>query len=240
MTMIYEHTVPWVTVESEYALELAAAWIKSKKEHVAAAGWRTYAGLATIEHDENLDLALYKRLLDEVEEGISTAKNRVKSTMNGFVISVGSYVKPLHAQAMATGKRVGPSQSTSAIRTAKSHSRPSTSPRWKPPASSARREEVSAAERCVVAYTVTGTACTDAPWSTVSISVPSNAKRLKLAGCPGAIERRSSMPIILAGFRDAACVTSAKEVFVKRAKFATAWSRVSTDPASTPLAVALP
>ncbi len=108
MIMIYEHPVPWVTVESEHALELAAAWITSKKEHVAAAGWRIYAGLATIEHDENLDLALYKRLLDEVEEGISTAKNRVKSTMNGFVISVGSYVKPLHAQAMATGKRVGP------------------------------------------------------------------------------------------------------------------------------------
>lgn len=51
---------------------------------------------------------MIESLLGEVETGIGTALNRVKSTMNRFVISVGSYVKPLYPQAMATAKRLGP------------------------------------------------------------------------------------------------------------------------------------
>jgi len=108
MSMISEYTVPWVAVESAYGPALAAEWIKSKKEHVAAAGWCTWSGLVATKPDAELDLALVERLLGEIEGGISSAKNRVKYTMNRFVISVGSYVKPLYAQAMATGKRLGP------------------------------------------------------------------------------------------------------------------------------------
>jgi 3-methyladenine DNA glycosylase AlkD len=108
MHMIFEYTVPWVAVESAFGPDLAAAWIKSNQEHVAAAGWCTYSGLAATKPDTQLDLALFERLLGEIESGIATAKNRVKSTMNRFVISVGSYVVPLHEQAMATGKRLGP------------------------------------------------------------------------------------------------------------------------------------
>ena len=107
MAMIYEYPVPWVTVESEHGSDLAAAWVKSNKEHVGSAGWCTYSGLVATRPDAELDLALIEALLTEVEAGIGTAKNRVKSTMNRFVISVGSYVKPLYAQAMATGKRLG-------------------------------------------------------------------------------------------------------------------------------------
>jgi 3-methyladenine DNA glycosylase AlkD len=108
MTMISEHTVPWVAVESAFGPELAAAWIRSKKEHVAAAGWCTYSGFAATKPDSELDLALFERLLTKIETGIAGAKNRVKSTMNRFVISVGSYVQPLYPQAMATAKKLGP------------------------------------------------------------------------------------------------------------------------------------
>lgn len=41
MHMISEYTVPWVTVESADGRELALKWMKSKKEHVASAGWCT-------------------------------------------------------------------------------------------------------------------------------------------------------------------------------------------------------
>lgn len=107
MHMVYEYTVAWVAVESPFALELAADWIKSKKEHAAAAGWCTYSGLVATKPDSELDLTLIESLLHEVEKTIGSAKNRVKSTMNRFVISVGSYVKPLHTQALATGKKLG-------------------------------------------------------------------------------------------------------------------------------------
>ena len=37
-----------------------------------------------------------------------TAPNRVRYQMNSFIISVGSYVKPLLAKAKAAAKKVGP------------------------------------------------------------------------------------------------------------------------------------
>jgi transposase len=105
--MIYEYTVPWVTVEHPEGRKLALKWIGSPKEHVAAAGWRTYCGLVTTVPDAELDLAEVESLLKRVTSEIGSAKNRVKSTMNNFVIAVGGYVQPLHAKALAAAKKMG-------------------------------------------------------------------------------------------------------------------------------------
>ena len=45
--------------------------------------------------------------LDAEAPTINEADNRVKYVMNGFVISVGSYVKPMLSKAKATAKRIG-------------------------------------------------------------------------------------------------------------------------------------
>jgi 3-methyladenine DNA glycosylase AlkD len=104
---ISEYTVPWVAAESPHARELALKWIDSKKEHVAAAGWNTYAGIVSVRPDAELDLAEIEALLARVEREIDSAPNRVRYCMNGFVIAVGSAVKPLLAKAKATAKRLG-------------------------------------------------------------------------------------------------------------------------------------
>jgi len=107
LPMIYEYTVPWVTVEHPEGRKLALQWMKSEKEHVAAAGWRTYSGLVTTLPDEQLDLEEVGGLLERMTDEIDGAKNRVRSTMNAFVIAVGGYVQPLHAKALAAAKRMG-------------------------------------------------------------------------------------------------------------------------------------
>ncbi|MGD0733881.1 MAG: DNA alkylation repair protein [Terracidiphilus sp.] len=107
MQMIAEYTVPWVAVDNEHGRELALEWMKSKKERVAAAGWSTYSGLVALKPDDALDLKEIQSLLDTVVEKIHTAPNRVRYTMNVFVISVGSYVKPLMKQARAAAKKIG-------------------------------------------------------------------------------------------------------------------------------------
>ena len=104
---IAEYTVPWVAAESPYARELAMKWIASKKESVACSGWNTYAGVVATRPDEELDLGEIATLLDRVVAGISSAPNAVRYTMNGFVIAVGSYVKPLLKQARAAAKKIG-------------------------------------------------------------------------------------------------------------------------------------
>ncbi|MFT4516217.1 MAG: hypothetical protein ACI91B_004939, partial [Planctomycetota bacterium] len=77
------------------------------QEHVAAAGWCTYAGIMTTTADDDLDFAKIKALLKRVEKEIDGGKNRVRYTMNGFVIAVGSAVTPLAKQAHATAKKIG-------------------------------------------------------------------------------------------------------------------------------------
>jgi len=107
ISMISEHTVPWVAVESPAARALALKWMGSKKEHVAASGWCTYAGLLATTPDEELDLVEIGGLLERVVKQIDAAPNRTRYTMNGFVISVGTYVKPLLKQAKETAKKLG-------------------------------------------------------------------------------------------------------------------------------------
>jgi len=107
LTMIYEYTVPWVAVEHPEGRKLALKWMDSDEEHVAAAGWRTYAGLVTTIPDEQLDLAEVEGLLQRVVREIHGAKNQVRGRMNGFVISVGTFVLPLHDKALDAARKMG-------------------------------------------------------------------------------------------------------------------------------------
>jgi len=105
---ISEYAVPWVAPERPHGRELAQKWMKSKKkESIASCGWCTYSGLVAITPDEELDLSEIKGLLKGIEKEIGSAANRVKYTMNGFVIAVGAYVRPVMKQAKATAKKLG-------------------------------------------------------------------------------------------------------------------------------------
>jgi len=105
---ISEYTVPWVTAGSKYGFELAMEWINAKEEHIAAAGWSTLSGLVAIKPDSELDIKMLKSLLDRVLKNIHTAGNRERSTMNGFIIAAGSYVKALTKDALSIAAKIGP------------------------------------------------------------------------------------------------------------------------------------
>ena len=107
LQMISEYTVPWLTVENAHARALALKWMKSKKEHIAAAGWSTYGGIVAMKPDAELDLVEIQGLLDIAVKQIAKAPNRVRYTMNTFVICVGGYVKPLLKQAKAVARQLG-------------------------------------------------------------------------------------------------------------------------------------
>jgi 3-methyladenine DNA glycosylase AlkD len=103
-----EYTVAWIAAESDHGWESGLKWIDSKKENVQSSGWATLSSLVAIKEDKELDIKELKNLLHKVEKEISTAGNRVRYTMNGFVIAVGAYVKELTAEAMKIGKSLGP------------------------------------------------------------------------------------------------------------------------------------
>ncbi len=102
-----EYTVPWVAAETDHGFELGLKWIQSDIEAVASAGWGTLAYYAAVQEDEKLDIKAYIKLLDTVEKEIHGAQNRVRYTMNGFVIAVGTYVEALTEKSKEVAKAIG-------------------------------------------------------------------------------------------------------------------------------------
>lgn len=105
--MLSEYTVPWVAAEGPHGRDLALEWIESAKESVASAGWATLGSLVAIKDDAELDLAELKRLLERVQKTIHQQPNRVRHTMNGFLIAVGTYVQALTGLALRAAEKIG-------------------------------------------------------------------------------------------------------------------------------------
>lgn len=104
---ISEYTVPWVATGNRNGFELALEWIDSPEEYIAACGWSTLSNIVSFKPDDQLDVAELKRLLERVAKNIHTSPNRVRSTMNGFLIALGTYVTPLSEEVIATAKNIG-------------------------------------------------------------------------------------------------------------------------------------
>jgi hypothetical protein len=104
--MISEYTVAWVASESAFAEELSEKWINSKSEKLSSSGWSTYGAIVSMTPDEKLDISKYKALLDRVAETITNAPNRVRYTMNAFVICTGGYVPELTKYAQEIANKI--------------------------------------------------------------------------------------------------------------------------------------
>ena len=105
--VLYETTVAALAAESRHGLDLAKKWITSTEEGIASAGWATLANIVSIKDDSELDIPQLKDLLKKVAQSINSSPNRVKSAMNGFMISVGIYVKALNETAKQTALKIG-------------------------------------------------------------------------------------------------------------------------------------
>jgi hypothetical protein len=105
--MLSEFTVAWVASESRYGKELALEWIESDQENIACSGWSTFASIASLEQDDEIDIDLYNKLLNRILNTIHSEKNRVRHTMNTFVITVGGYCTHLSEKAVQVAIAIG-------------------------------------------------------------------------------------------------------------------------------------
>ena len=106
-SILSECTVPWVAAEGKHGHELALEWIDSAKESIATSGWATLSSLVSLKNDAELDMEELKALLQRVQNGIHQQPNRVRYTMNSFVIHTGCHVQSLTASALQTGAAIG-------------------------------------------------------------------------------------------------------------------------------------
>ncbi len=107
-TNIAEYTVPWVAAESDFGYEMGLKWIDDNKPHIAAAGWNTLSNTVSLKPDNELPIDDLRRLMDITIKTIDNASNRVKYTMNGFIIALGCYVTALTDEAKAASAQIGP------------------------------------------------------------------------------------------------------------------------------------
>lgn len=102
--MIREYAVAWTISESNYAIEIINECIESDDDGVGSIGWAALNSYVSITPDEDMDMDYLRKRLKQVEETIHSKTNRVRYTMNGYVISLASYVPELNADAKATAK----------------------------------------------------------------------------------------------------------------------------------------
>jgi 3-methyladenine DNA glycosylase AlkD len=102
-----EFAVPWVASETSFGFELGLKWINSDRERIASAGWAALAYYAGLKNDEELNISTYSLLLDRVANEIHSSQNRVRHTMNGFVIATGTYIKELTDKAKLVSAKIG-------------------------------------------------------------------------------------------------------------------------------------
>ncbi|MEZ5344996.1 MAG: DNA alkylation repair protein [Pyrinomonadaceae bacterium] len=105
--MISEYTVAWVASENQNGWRLALEWIDSDKENIASSGWAALSAIISVKPDSELDIKLIRKLLLRVEKSIHKSQNRVRYTMNGFVIACAAFILELSDVAVETSKRIG-------------------------------------------------------------------------------------------------------------------------------------
>jgi 3-methyladenine DNA glycosylase AlkD len=102
-----EFAVPWVAAETPFGFQLGLKWIQSDQEQIAAAGWVTLSYYASLHPDTALDIEKYSQLLDKVALEIHQSQNRVRHTMNAFVIATGIYIKELTEKSIQMAQKIG-------------------------------------------------------------------------------------------------------------------------------------
>jgi 3-methyladenine DNA glycosylase AlkD len=106
-SMLSEYTVSWVAAESPHGWELGLDWIKSDRENIASAGWSTLANWVALRPDHELDMAQLEFLMEQIVSSVHESANRVRHTMNGFLIAAGIASLPLTDKAIDAAKRMG-------------------------------------------------------------------------------------------------------------------------------------
>lgn len=105
--VVAEFAVAWVAAEGPHGWELALEWIDSSDEKAQLVGWGTLSSLVAVRADVELDIPALRRLLERVSATIHNQPDRVRYKMNGFVISLGSFVGELTDEALRVGEEIG-------------------------------------------------------------------------------------------------------------------------------------
>lgn len=102
-----DYTVARALAKSNMAQEIADEWINSKKDLYQSAGWTCYCQLLKCKNNDKISKEKIEQYLHNIELNIHKRDNRARYSMNNFVISVGTFYKPLQQEAYEVAKNIG-------------------------------------------------------------------------------------------------------------------------------------
>ena len=102
-----DYTVATTLAKSTMAQQIADEWISRQKELYQSAGWTCYCNLLKEQSNENFSIEKLKTYLCNIKFNIHKSANRVRYSMNNFVIAVGTFYHPLQEQALEVAKSIG-------------------------------------------------------------------------------------------------------------------------------------
>lgn len=105
-SMIADYTIPLACSNNANGLKLALDWIDSSSELVKSAGWSSLSKILTLDNKIIKDDVL-KKLIHRVKDNIHEEDNRVRYSMNNFIIATGSYRPNLTKIAKEAAKEIG-------------------------------------------------------------------------------------------------------------------------------------
>lgn len=105
--MLSDFVVAVTLSESEIAQEVADKWITSGEDLKMSAGWSCYCWLLGNRKDVEFSESKMSNMLDMVKNKIHESPERTKSSMNNFILTVGTSYIPLHEKALETAKEIG-------------------------------------------------------------------------------------------------------------------------------------
>lgn len=94
-----------VAAKSPAGPKLMPKWMAAKGEWPCATAWAMLSSLASV--PDALTVAECRKHLKTIEKNIHAGKNWVKYSMNNALISMGTYVKGLEAEAIEVADRIG-------------------------------------------------------------------------------------------------------------------------------------
>lgn len=103
---IAEAVVAVSLAETAFAQPLAAEFMASPSEAIAAGGWSCYEWLLGARPDHEFTPATIQALLDAVPVTIASQPRAVQSAMQRVVVAVGVSYRPLHAEALHTATQL--------------------------------------------------------------------------------------------------------------------------------------
>lgn len=105
--MVAEYAVAWNVGESPHCIELCKEWVHSDDDQLKQIGWASLGAHLLYAKRPDIDEELFSKMLDHVSENIHGESDRVKYTMNGFVIALGGAEPELYQRCLEKAKSIG-------------------------------------------------------------------------------------------------------------------------------------